>query len=185
MAFVSQLWLPIVVSGVIVFVASVLSWMVMPHHQMEWRKLPSQAAVLAALRAQPAEPGLYAIPGLNSPAERKDPAWRAELDRGPTAYVTLRPGGMPGMGALMMKSLVSNIVISLFCAYVASHALLPGASYLEVFRIIGTLGFMSYAFASIPDSVWFGRPWSSFVKQSADALVYGCLMGGVFGWLWK
>ena len=185
MAFALHLWLPIVLSGVLVFFVSAAFWMVSPHHQLEWKKLPSQAAVLAALRAQPAEPGLYAIPGMATPADRNSPEWRAELDRGPTAYVTLRPGGMPNMGVLMMKSLVSNIVISFFCAYVASHALPPGASYLEVFRIIATLGFMSYAFASIPDSVWFGRPWSSFYKQCFDALVYGCMMGGVFGWLWK
>jgi hypothetical protein len=54
-----------------------------------------------------------------------------------------------------------------------------------VFRIVGTLGFMSYSFASIPDSIWFGRPWVSFYKQCFDALAYGCLMGGVFGWLWR
>lgn len=185
MAFVAQLWLPIVLSGVIVFFVSALFWMVSPHHQLEWKKLPGQDGVLAALRAHPAPPGLYAIPGMNSPADRRDPTWRAELDRGPTVYVTLRPGGMPAMGALMMKSLVSNIVISFFCAYIASHAVQPGADYLAVFRIVATLGFMSYAFASIPDSVWFGRPWSSFYKQCFDALVYGCLMGGVFGWLWK
>jgi len=184
-AFVAQLWLPIVLSGVIVFFVSAAFWMIAPHHKLEWKKLPSQDGVLAALRANPAPPGQYAIPGMNSPADHKDPAWRAELDRGPAAYVTLRPGGMPGMGPQMLKSLLSNIVISFFCAYLASHAVQPGASYLEVFRIVGTLGFMSYSFASIPDSVWFGRPWGSFYKQCFDALVYGCLMGGVFGWLWK
>jgi hypothetical protein len=34
---------------------------------------------------------------------------------------------MPGMGAQMLKSLVSNVLISFFCAYVASHAVQPGA----------------------------------------------------------
>ena len=87
MAFVAQLWLPIVISALLVFFASALSWMVMPHHQKEYGKLPSEAAVLAALRAQPAKPGLYTVPGVNDPAERKNPAWKAELDRGPGAYV--------------------------------------------------------------------------------------------------
>lgn len=183
--FIAQLWLPIVLSAVIVFFVSAAFWMVSPHHQMEWKKLPSQDAVLAALRAQPAPPGLYSVPGVNSPADRKDPAWRAELDRGPTAMITLRAGGMGNMGAQMFQSLLGNLVVSFFCAYVAAHAIQPGADYLAVFRIIATLGFMSYAFANITDSVWFGRPWSSFVKQCLDALVYGCLMGGVFGWLWK
>jgi len=184
-AFVALLWLPIVLSGVIVFFMSAAFWMASPHHQMEWKKLPNQDAVLAALRAQPAPPGLYVVPGVNSPAERKGPAWRAEVERGPIAIITLRAGGMNNMGAQMFQSLLSNIAISFFCAYVASHAVQPGADYLEVFRLIGTLGFMSYAFASIPDSVWFGKPWSAFYKQCFDAPAYGCLMGGVFGWLWK
>jgi len=185
MAFVAQLWLPILLSALFVFFMSAAFWMVFPHHQKEWGKLPSEAAVLAALRAQPAEPGLYTIPGAHNPADRRDPAWRAELDRGPTAYVTLRPGGMPNMGASMLKSLLGNVVVSFFVAYIASHTIQPAAHYLEVFRIVGTLGFMSYALGSLHESVWFGRPWSSFAKQCFDALVFGCLMGGTFGWLWK
>jgi hypothetical protein len=43
---------------------------------------------------------------------------------------------------------------------------------------------MSYCFASIPDSIWFGRPWKSWILQAVDALAYGLVMGGVFGWLW-
>jgi hypothetical protein len=185
MAFLAQLWLPIVVSGVIVFFVSALFWMVSPHHQMEWGKLPNEAAVLAALRANPAAPGQYTIPGVNSPAERKNPEWRAALEQGPTAIITLRKGGMGNMGAQMMQSLVGNLVVSFFVAYVASHALPADANYLQVFRIVGATSFMSYAFASIPDSVWFGRPWSSFFKQCFDALVYAGLTAGVFGWLWK
>ncbi len=185
MAFVAQLWLPILLSSLFVFFASALAWMVMPHHQKEWGKLPSQDAVLAALRAQPAPPGLYTVPGVNNPADRKDPAWRAELERGPSAMITLRPGGMPPMGGTMFKSYLGNVVVAFFCAYIASHVLAPTANYLEVFRVVSTLGFMSYCFASIQESIWFGRPWSSFIRQAFDALVWGCLMGGTFGWLWK
>jgi hypothetical protein len=185
MAFLSQLWLPILLSALFVFFMSAAFWMISPHHQKDWGKLPSEATVLAALRAQPAQPGLYTIPGCNDPAERRDPAWRAEVERGPIAYVTLRAGGMPNMGAQMFLSYVGNVVVSVFVAYIASHTIQPGAHYLEVFRVVGTLGFMSYALASLQDSVWFGRPWPQFYKQCFDALVFGCLMGGTFGWLWK
>lgn len=185
MTFLAQLWLPIIVSGVIVFFVSALFWMLSPHHQMEWKKLPNQDSVLGALRAGNVAPGTYMAPGVNSPDERKDPAWRAEVEKGVSAIITVRAGGMNNMGAQMAQSLLSNVLISFFCAYVASHAIQPGAQYLEVFRIVGTLGFMSYSLASMSDSVWFGRPWNNFFKQCFDALVYGCLMGGVFGWLWK
>jgi hypothetical protein len=185
MTFVAHLWLPVVVSAFFVFLASSIIWTMMPHHQKEWHKLPGEAAVLAALRAQPAEPGLYALPGIDHPADRKSAAWKADLERGPIAYVTLVRGGMAPMGPKMFTSLVGNLVVSFFCAYIASHVLQPGASYLEVFRVVGTLGFMSYSFAKIQDSIWFGWPWRSLLAQAADALLFGCLMGGTFGWLWK
>ena len=46
------------------------------------------------------------------------------------------------------------------------------------------MGFMTYALGSMSESIWFGRPWSSFALQALDALMYGLILGGVFGWLW-
>ena len=40
MVTISTLWLPILVSTVLVFVASSLIWMVLPHHRSDTRKLP-------------------------------------------------------------------------------------------------------------------------------------------------
>jgi hypothetical protein len=37
--------------------------------------------------------------------------------------------------------------------------------------------------AYIQDSVWFGRPVSITMKSLLDALLYGLLTGGTFGWL--
>ncbi len=186
MAFVAQLWLPILLSAVLVFFASALAWMAMPHHRNEWKKLPDEAGVWAAIRARPVEPGLYAIPAVTDRSELKNPDWVAAIERGPNAWLTITPGRSPfAMGPMMAKSILSYLVISVFVAYIASHTLPPEAHYLAVFRIVATLGFMSFSFGSISESIWFGRPWSSFWKQSADALVYGCLMGGVFGWLWR
>lgn len=36
MEFLTQLWLPIVVSAVIVFILSALAWTVMPHHKKDF-----------------------------------------------------------------------------------------------------------------------------------------------------
>jgi hypothetical protein len=59
----------------------------------------------------------------------------------------------------------------------------PNASYLAVFRIAGTVTWVAYGVAYIQDSIWFGRPWSITMKSLMDALIYGLLVGGVFGWL--
>ena len=44
------LWMPIVVSGVALFFASWIAWMLLPHHKAEWKGLPNEDALLAALK---------------------------------------------------------------------------------------------------------------------------------------
>ena len=56
--------------------------------------------------------------------------------------------------------------------------------YLTVFRLTGTVAFVSYGMGIIPDAIWFGRPWSTVFKHLFDALVYSLLTAGAFGWLW-
>ena len=55
MAMLAQLWLPIVLSAVGVFVASSLIHMLFKWHNRDYRKLPNEDAVRAAINAgQPA-----------------------------------------------------------------------------------------------------------------------------------
>ena len=50
MAALMELWLPIVVSAVIVFFASFLAWMVLPHHNGDWKGLPNEDALNNTIR---------------------------------------------------------------------------------------------------------------------------------------
>lgn len=184
MEFLTQLWLPILASGLAVFVLSALVWTVFPHHRSEWQGLPSEDDVLAAMGRSSPVPGLYAFPFYRDPKEREHPAIRAKLERGPVGYVTIIPSGVQGMGRMMLQSVGYNLVVSLLTAYVAWHALGAGASYLAVFRVVGAVSLMAYTFATVPESIWFGRPWSSLAKQFADGLLYALFAAGIFGWLW-
>ena len=57
-----SLWLPIVASGVALFFASWLAWMVLPHHKKEWTGLANEDAVTGALRNAGVAPGQYMFP---------------------------------------------------------------------------------------------------------------------------
>ncbi len=164
MQFAIDLWMPILIGGLAVFVMSALVWTVFPHHKKEWAKFSNEDAVAAAIRAGNPVPRLYHMPHV--------------------AYITIAPNGVPSMGPMMAKSALSSILIALFLAYVAWHAIPAGAEYLGVFRIVATVAFMTYAFGSMADSIWFARPWSSWILQAFDALLYGLVLGGIFGWLW-
>ena len=88
------------------------------------------------------------------------------------------------MGPQLVQWFLFAVVVSLVAGYLGSRTLPSTATYLAVFRVVGCTAFLGYGFAYIPTSIWFKRPWSATGKDLLDALVYGLLTGGAFGWLW-
>jgi hypothetical protein len=43
---------------------------------------------------------------------------------------------------------------------------------------------MGFALALWQMTIWYRRSWVITMKSTIDGLIYACLMGGVFGWLW-
>lgn len=183
MEFAMELWKPILVGGLGMFVMSALVWTVMPHHRKEWQPLPNEDAVADAIRAGNLRPGLYHIPHMADMKAMGTPEGIGKMNRGPLLYMTVAPNGVPAMGPMMLKSALSSILIAVFVAYVAWHAIPAGSEYLQVFRIVGTVTFMTFSLGSMADSIWFARPWGSWGRQVFDAMLYAGVMGGVFGWL--
>src|SRR5688572_6500835 len=184
MEFLTELWLPILVSGVAVFILSALAWTVMPHHKKDFTGLPNADALQALMRQHPPKPGQYAIPCASEMRGLEDPAVKEQMEQGPRAYITVVPNGMPSMGPMMAQSFVFYVLVSLLVGYVSWHALGPGAEYLAVFRIAGATAAMSYVLASVPESIWFGCPWANFRRRALDGIVFGLFTAGIFGWLW-
>ena len=178
------LGLPILVSAVIVFVASFILHMVLPLHRNDLRKLPKEDEFLDALRRFDIPPGDYGVPHAASPAAMKDPEFVAKMKKGPIVLMTFAPGQPPSMATNLVLWFVYSLVVSLFAAYIASRALGPGASYLEVFPFVGTTAFLGYSLALAQHSIWYKRNWGTTARSMFDGLVYGLLTAGTFGWLW-
>ena len=178
-----QLWLPMLLSAVIVFVASSLVHMVLTYHRSDYAKLPNEDAVGAALRSGNAAPGQYLIPHM-SMAEMRSPEGIEKFKKGPVGMVILRQAGSPGMGKNLIQWFVYSLAVGLFVAYVTGRTVAPGAAYLAVFRVAGAVAFLAYAGGAPIDSIWRGQPWSVTVKAMFDGLVYALLTAGTFGWLW-
>ena len=176
-----DLWLPVLVSAVVTFVASALIWMLFKWHNRDYRRAADEEAVRAALKG--AEPGYYVLPYCVEPEELNDPQVQQKFEEGPLAYITIVPSGLPKMGSKLISTFVFFLLVGVLCAYFVSRTVAPDADYLSVFRVAGTVAFIANSIALIPQSIWFGRPWSATAKDFLDALIYGLLAGGVFGWL--
>ncbi|HUF46637.1 MAG TPA: hypothetical protein VMM93_02415 [Vicinamibacterales bacterium] len=180
----TELWMPILLSAVFVFVASSLIHMVLTYHRSDFGRLPDEDTVLAALRPLELPPGDYFMPHGESMAAMKDPAFLAKMHAGPVAIMTVRPSGPPAMGTSLVQWFLFSVIVSVIAAYIAGRALEHGADYLSVFRFAGTTAFVAYAIGQIPNSIWMGRAWSTTIKGAFDGFVYALLTAGVFGWLW-
>jgi Na+/H+ antiporter NhaA len=181
---VTALWLPILVSAVLVFLASSILHMVLPLHRNDWKSVPDEDRAMDAMRTFKLAPGDYCLPRAESPNALKDPAFAEKLKRGPVVFMTVLPGGDFAMGSNLAQWFVFSVVVSLFAGYLAGAALPPGAEYREVFRFAGTTAFIGYTMAFYPQSIWYKRAWSLQLKNTFDGLVYALLTAGVFGWLW-
>ncbi len=174
------LWLPVIVSSVIVFIAGAVIWMVMPWHKGDWGRTADEEAVREALRST--EPGMYSLP--NCPPEQfRDPAMQQKFIEGPQAFITVVPSGLPQMGGKLVQMFFYNVFVAVLSGYILSRTMSGGGAYLEVFRVTGTVAFIAYGVAYVQESIWFGRKWSLTAKTFLDALIYAVLTGGVFGWL--
>lgn len=179
-----SLWLPIVASAVLVFIASWIMHAMLTYHRADIRGVPAEDDVLAAFRRFGLPPGDYAVPHAGSMERMKDPAFVEKMKQGPIVFMTVVPGQVPAMGSNLVQWFVYLLVVSLFAAYVAGRALGPGAAYLEAFRFSGTVAFAGYALALWQNSIWWRRSWGTTIRSTIDGLVYALLTGGVFGWLW-
>lgn len=179
----AALWIPIVLSAVIVFVASSIMHMVLPYHKSDYRPLPDEDKLLAALRAAGLTRGLYHFP-FCSHKDMKSPAIQEKFKQGPVGLLTIFPSGPPAMPKYLGLWFGFCLIIGLFVAYLTGHTVAPGAHYLAVFRVVGTAAFLGYGLGNLSNGIWKGQPWSMVIKETFDGLVYACLTAGTFGWLW-
>ena len=184
MTFIAALWLPILASAVIVFIASSIIHMGPLWHRNECPPLPEQDRIQEALRPFKLQPGEYMLPRAKDMKSCNAPEFVEKLTRGPVLIMTVVPNGPMSMTRPLTQWFIYTVVVSVFAAYVAAATLPADAPYLAVFRVAGTAAFLAYAVGLWHQSIWYNRPWSTTLKHTLDGLIYGLLTGGAFGWLW-
>jgi hypothetical protein len=180
----TALWVPILLSAVLVFITSSIIHMVLRYHNRDYTRLPNEEAVRAAIRSGNPAPAQYIIPYAAEMKEMETPEMKQKYAEGPIAVLNLKRPGTFSMGPSLTQWFIYTLVVSLFIGYVAAAALPPGTEYLRVFRIVGATGFLAYAAGQVPGAIWMGKPWSVAWKEVLDGLIYGLVTAGAFGWLW-
>lgn len=184
MVTIGALWLPILLSAVLVFFSSTLIHMVLKYHASDYRILPNEDAFRASFRGTNAPPGQYIIPHISDMKLMNSPEHLAKISEGPVAVLNLRPNGVVGMGKALGQWFVFSLVVSALVGHMASGVLPIGTEYMKVFHTVGLTAFLAYAAGQLPAAIWMGKPWSIAAKEVLDGLIYGLVTAGAFGWLW-
>jgi hypothetical protein len=184
MVSLAQLWLPIVLSAVLVFVVSSLVHTVFKYHNSEYKKLSNEDEVRAAINRGSPGPGQYIIPYVIGASDFKSPGVAEKLTEGPVGQLILRRPGLPNMGSFFGQWFVYVLVISILAAVVAAHTVAVGAGHGFVFHVVGLVAFLAYAGSQAQFSIWAGQPWSSTLKNIFDGLLYALVTAETFSLLW-
>jgi hypothetical protein len=184
MVGITSLLLPVFVAAVLVFLVSFVMHMVLKYHRTDFNRIPSEDGVMDALRKFNIPEGDYVVPHAGSPEAMKSAEYLEKYKKGPVVVATFLKPGAPTMGASLVQWFLYCLLVGIFAAYVAGRALPPGAHYLAVFRFAGVTAFAGYGLALLQNSIWYKRKWSATMKSVFDALIYGLVTAGTFGWLW-
>lgn len=196
MDFLTHLWLPIVLSGVFVWITSAVAWMAIGHHKKDRDAIPGgrEQDLMDTIERLKIGPGNYGFPDFCQhdalPRKERMEALKALYDRHPQGV--LRVWAPANMGANMAATLAFYLVTSTVIGYLGWVALphgpmeggAGGASFLHVFRVLGTAGVLAYCFASFPNDLWFQKKRRAMVMDWLDGIVFGLITGAVFAWLW-
>ncbi|HWA28181.1 MAG TPA: hypothetical protein VG734_21195 [Lacunisphaera sp.] len=183
---VVSLWLPILLSAVVVFIISSLVHMVFKWHASDYNSLANEDAVRDAIRAGNAAPGRYVLPHCREMKDMAGEAMKKKYQDGPVGHLTIIPNGQPALGKYLGMWFLLCLLVSATVAVLASrlipldHALARSAA-----KLAFAVSFVAYGYGTIQESIWWGRPWSGSAKNLLDALLYALGTAAVFLWLWR
>ncbi len=178
------LWLPIVLSTVFIFLASSIIHTVLPWHKSDWAGVPDEGGLRRALAPMAIAPGDYMVPHCTAMKEMGTPEFQAKLNEGPVMTMTVRPNGRASMAPMFIGWTIAVLLANLLIAGVAAAALAPGVGRHAIWHLTGLVALGTFGFGGWPESIWFGRKWSSAMKNTFDALIYAVIAALTFGWLW-
>ena len=183
MELLIPLWLPILLSAVVVWIISAVVWMALPHHKRDFIALPDEDSFMDAVRKSGIKPGNYIFPDFRDSKAMKSEKMQKALNEGPVGHLSVWQTPLT-MGSKMVATFIVYLVVSTLIAYLTRVALPGAAPFAKVFQVAATAGILAYCFSFIPNAVWFGSYKRTIAANIVDGIVYGLITGAIFAWRW-
>jgi len=177
--------LPGILGGLLVFIWSAISHMVLPIGAMGLKTIPSsEDAVLTALKSNIQQPGLYFMPGYDmsrKPTEAEQTAFNAKYEAGPTAFLVYHPTGQKPMSPWqLIRQALFNILCGLIAAFIISTTVASLTTRGVMVMLMGLFAWLAF---SVPHWNWYRFPAAFTIGEGLDEVI-GWLLGGfLIAWL--
>ena len=171
--------LPIIVSAVVLFFASFLSWMVLQLHKTDWNKIAKEDKLMATVKQCDLPTGSYMFPRCETHAEMQNPEFQAKYAAGPRGIMTIM--APVNMGQNLGLTFLYFLAVSIGLAYLASMAFPGGAPFLAIFLFVFVAALMAFLAAMVQHAIWF-RP--RIAGHVIESIGYAALVGIIFAALW-
>ena len=176
---VSDLWIPILLSGLATHILSTLAWTVLPHHKPEWKRMPEEDDLHRLLTEKKVPPGQYVFPFAEGGADAKSEAYQKKASA--CAGMLIIWPSPPNMGKAIAFTLATFMVIAFVIGYLASLALPPGAAFMKVVQFVTTAALLAHIAAKDRFVFWFRRRTAMDV---VDGVAFAVATGLIFAALW-
>ncbi|MCA9302664.1 MAG: hypothetical protein KC996_00930 [Phycisphaerales bacterium] len=182
MVGLAELWLPILVSGVAVFIVSAIIWMALGYHKPDIKFLDNEEDFDNAIRLLNIKPGLYMFPGCHG-KDLKSEAFQTRWKAGPWGIITIYPKA-PSFAFNLLRCFLTYLAISAIAGYLAGIGLAPGTEYMRVFRVVGTAALLGHCFGGLANDYFLGKPARFIITGLVDGVVFALVTAGIFAAMW-
>ncbi|MFI5334037.1 MAG: hypothetical protein ACHQT8_02590 [Chlamydiales bacterium] len=170
--------------GFVVFLWGIISWMVLPWHQMMMNKFQDEKKVADVIQENAPKSGVYMIPNCVSSDIRVSKEEMAKskiktqemMQKGPIVYAIVQKEGMGGgMAGQFVTGLIVNIIAAFFVTWLLTMT--KAMAYMKQVYFVTGIGFTAGLMVFLPDWVWMGMTFASVIVHLFDLIIAWFLAG--------
>jgi hypothetical protein len=173
-----------VLGGLVMFMWGAVAHMFLGIGEAGVSQMPTEATMVAAMKANITEPGFYFIPGMDkkketTPEERA--AWEAKYKEGPRAILIYQPTGDEPMSVKQLGTeLASNIAAALVVGMILIFSTVSFGRGVIISTLVGLAGWLSI---NVSYWNWYGFPTNFVTSELIEQIVGWLLAGFVLGFI--
>jgi hypothetical protein len=184
-----------VLAGLVLFVWSSIAHMLLPIGDMGVKAIPKEDMVIAAMKANMTEPGLYIFPSEDMMAaksgtkEQQEAAMAAGIKKyetGPHGILAYRPVGETfSMPKLLAVEFGADVIVGLIAAFALAMASGKLVSFAGRVGFVTALGLLGWLATDVSYWNWYGFPGIYEVGQFLDQIVGMALAGTLLAFMMR